>query len=249
MSGLRFLCLGVGDAFSSRWYSSSLAIECDGHWILVDCPHPIRKILREASSSAGLALDLDRITAVVQTHLHADHATGLEAYGFYYHFAFQRPGPILTHPDVARDLWDRHLAVTMGTILPSVGATPKLMRQEDYFAMTFLSEDAPTTFGPFSIECRRTIHHIPTFALRIRAGGRVLGCSADTAYDPDLISWLANADLIVHETNVGIHTPYERLAALPEDLRARMRLIHYPDDFDMKASTIEPLEQERLYEV
>ncbi|HSP80145.1 MAG TPA: ribonuclease Z, partial [Myxococcaceae bacterium] len=91
--------------------------------------------------------------------------------------------------------------------------------------------------------------HLPTTALRIRAGGRCLGYSADTAYDEALISWLAQADLVVHETNYGVHTPYEKLAALPSELRAKMRLIHYPDDFAFHTSSIEPLGQGRRYSV
>jgi ribonuclease BN (tRNA processing enzyme) len=87
------------------------------------------------------------------------------------------------------------------------------------------------------------MHSLPTTALRIRAGGRSLGYSADTSFDPTLIDWLAQADLVIHETNHGIHTPYEKLAELPADLRERMRLIHYPDDFDLKASAIVPLRQ------
>ena len=80
-------------------------------------------------------------------------------------------------------------------------------------------------------------------------GGRTLGYSADTAFDPGLIAWLAEADLFIHETNYGVHTPYASLAALPADLRARMRLIHYPDAFDLAHSTIEPLEERRVYPV
>ena len=67
--------------------------------------------------------------------------------------------------------------------------------------------------------------------------------------DEGLIDWLSEADLVVHETNHGVHTPYEKLAALPAELRARMRLIHYPDDFDTSASVIEPLAQGRRYNV
>ncbi len=40
----------------------------------------------------------------------------------------------------------------------------------------------------------------------------MLGFSADTAFDPTLIDWLAPADLIVHEATTlahhGLHTPY-----------------------------------------
>ena len=62
-----------------------------------------------------------------------------------------------------------------------------------------------------------------------------------------MIEWLAEADLVIHETNHGTHTPYSALAELPEALRAKMRLIHYPDDFDLEASVIEPLTQGRRY--
>ena len=117
------------------------------------------------------------------------------------------------------------------------------------FEVRLLADDAPTEFGPFAIECRPTRHSIPTRALRIRAGGRCLGLSADTAFDPALIDWLAEADLIVHETGHGPHTPYEKLAELPARLRAKMRLIHYPDDFDAAASLIEPLVPGRSYAV
>ena len=57
------------------------------------------------------------------------------------------------------------------------------------------------------------------------------------------------AALIVHETNYGVHTPYEKLAALPARVRQKMRLIHYPDDFDVAASSLEVLEQGRCYRV
>jgi ribonuclease BN (tRNA processing enzyme) len=246
---MRFVCLGVGDAFSARWYSSCLAVECDGIRLLLDCPHPIRKILREAGQSCGIPLDVDRFAAVALTHLHADHASGLEGWGFFWHFALKRPAVILTHPLVAEALWDRHLAESMGSLLTSASGPPRTMGLADYFDVRPLAGDAPTAFGPFAIECRRTVHHIPTFALRIRAGGRCLGLSSDTAFDPALIDWLSEADLIVHETNLGLHTPYESLAALSAELRAKMRLIHYPDDFDTAASRIEALQQGKLYEV
>lgn len=248
MSTLRFVCLGTGDAFSARWYSSSLAIDANGVWLLFDCPHPIRKILREAGESVGIPLDIDRFAAVALSHLHADHASGLEDWAFFSTFVLNRRAVVLTHPEVAGPLWG-HLAASMGTILSASDGQAVNRGRDDYFDIRPLDETAPVQFGPFSIECRRTLHHVPTFAMRIRAAGRCLGLSADTSYDPGLIDWLSTADLIVHETNVGIHTPYERLASLPADLRQKMRLTHYPDDFDTAESVIEPLEQGRLYAV
>ena len=115
---------------------------------------------------------------------------------------------------------------------------------DDYFEHVPLAWTGDTSIGPFRIRARRTIHHVPTSALLIEAGGRTLGYSSDTAFDPELIAFLAPADLIIHETNLGpAHTPYSALAALPAELRARMRLIHYQDRFDTAASTIAALRE------
>ena len=37
--------------------------------------------------------------------------------------------------------------------------------------------------------------------------------------------------------------------ALPESLRKKMLLIHYPDDFALEGRAIEPLQQGRIYDV
>lgn len=245
MLGLSLIALGVGDAFSARYYSSCVALGAQGAWLLIDCPHPIRKILSES----GRGLDLADLTAVALTHLHADHASGVEGYGYFSHFVLQRRARLLVHPAVAADLWTGHLAAGMGRLIGPGEAAPSPRALDDYFEVVPLCEQRAVEVGPFTIECRRTVHHVPTTALRIRADGRALGYSADTAFDPALIAWLAEADLVVHETNHGVHTPYEKLAALPAPLRAKMRLIHYPDDFDPGASVIEPLRQGARYQV
>lgn len=246
---MRVLMLGVGDAFSALHYSTCFAVEAEGEWLLVDCPHPIRKILRESSAPAGLSLDVADLGGVVITHLHADHSSGLEGLGYFAHFVLGRRLPLLAHPLVLKRLWDGHLAAGMERLLPAADAPPRDMTLDDYFDVRPLSTEAPRSLGPFRIECRPTIHHIPTTALRIRAGAACLGHSADTAFDPSLIEWLADADVFLHETNYGIHTPYADLASLPSALRARMRLVHYPDDFDVAGSEIAALTEGDLLEL
>jgi ribonuclease BN (tRNA processing enzyme) len=276
VSGLDFIPLGVGDAFSRLYYSSCLALQAEGSWLLVDCPHPIRKMMHEAGTAAGVRLDIERFETVVLTHLHADHVSGLEGYAYFSYFHLGRRASVHAHPRVLEHLWPGHLVAGMGglmdtaTAVPAAGAAtpgaasgtgpggggqaaPRARRFEDYFAPGLLDLAGPTAIGPFSIECRLTTHHIPTTALRIRAGDRALAYSADTAYDPALVAWLAEADLVLHETGRGVHTPHEQLAELPADLRRRMRLIHYPDDLTAelagRTTAIERLQQGRRYQV
>jgi ribonuclease BN (tRNA processing enzyme) len=255
MSTVQLIPMGVGEAFSARHYTSCLALGVDDHWLLIDCPHPLRKMLHEGSIAAGLAkpLDIDQFTAAAVTHLHADHCCGLEDFGYYSVIALGRRAKLLMHPEASARLWDGLLAAGMEMVQAKPDAPPARMNLADYFELIDLDTNRPIECGPFAIECRRTIHAVPTFALRITAGGRVLGFSADTGYDPGLIEWLSAADLIVHEatsmTHSGVHTPYEKLAALPESLRAKMRLTHLPDDFDAESSVIEPLREGRIYRV
>lgn len=248
---LRALPLGVGDAFSNRSYSSAVAVETGGRWLLFDCPHPIRKMMREASLAAALdpPLDIGSLDGVILSHLHADHGSGLEGLAYFARFLLGKKATLLIHPDVLADLWDGHLRAGMQNLKLTPHGDPIQLALADYFDIKLLDFKEPVEVGPFRVEARPTVHHIPTTAVRIHGGGRTLGLSADTYFDQPLIDWLAESDLFFHETNHGIHTPYEMLAALPEEIRKKMRLIHYPDDFDTKASVIESLEQGRLYEV
>jgi ribonuclease BN (tRNA processing enzyme) len=247
---LRLLPLGVGDAFASKHYSFSLALEADGKWLLIDCPHPIQKMIREAEAKAQAGFSADKIIAVALTHLHADHCSGLEGFAYFEHFVMQKKTRLVIHPAVEERLWDGHLAAGMECLLPKVGDPHVHKSFRDWFdEPVHLDETKPITVGPFTIECRRTIHHIPTTALRISAGGRSIGISADTAFDESLIEWLAKADLVVHETNFGVHTPYEKLAALPEALRKKMRLVHYSDLFEPVKSIIPVLHEGKIVAV
>ena len=240
---MNLLALGVGDAFSARYWSTCAVVESDGRRLLVDCPHPIRRVL------AGGGLDVADLDAVVITHCHADHCSGLEGLLFFARFVLGRKVTLAAHPEVLADLWGGHLRAGMHRLICADDHHPEDLALEDYAHLVPLDERHPVEVGGFRVSCRRTIHHVPTFALRIAGGGRTLGWSADTAFDEGLVGWLAEADRLVHETNLGAHTPYERLLALPEEVRRRMWLVHYPDAFDPDASAIPCLREARRYPI
>lgn len=246
--GLELLPLGIGDAFSTKHYSTCLALRCDGRWLLIDCPHPIRKMVREAAESAGVTVHARDVEAVALTHLHADHASGVEGYGFWFRYVLGQRGRIAAHPAVSKRLWDGHLAGGMEWTKTADGRLEPA-RFEDFFELIPLDDQAAVRVGPFSIECRRTRHVVPTTAFRIDAGGRTVSFSADTEYDLALVEWLAAADLVIHETGPGIHTPLEKLAALPDPVRRKMRLVHFRDRDELLSANVEPLEQGRLYAI
>src|SRR5437764_618156 len=67
-SDVRVIPLGVGSAFTALHYTTCVALGAGDDWVLIDCPHPIRKMLREGSHAAGLPMDLDRVLGVALSH-------------------------------------------------------------------------------------------------------------------------------------------------------------------------------------
>ena len=247
MSRFEVVVLGVGDTFSEVNYGASLLLQCEGVSVAIDCPDMYRSVLRSATESSGRTLSLSDIDHVLITHVHGDHMNGLEGVAFFKHFVDGKRVNLITSPEVRACLWDERLRASMSTLWD--GQRFRSMTFDSYFEHTPLSWVDVLALGPFQIRARRTIHHVPTSALLIEAAGRKIGYSSDTAFDPELIAFLEPADLIIHETNFGpAHTPYDALAQLPSELRAKMRLIHYPDIFDTQSSNIAVLREGQVLE-
>jgi ribonuclease BN (tRNA processing enzyme) len=238
--------VGVGDAFTARYYNACLLLEAEGTRVLVDAPPALARALRDLGEApSSLPVRLDDIDHVIITHLHGDHVGGLEQLLFYRRFVTGRKVTLHAIPEVLAGLWDTRLRGGMEQLIePAPDAADARARfvtrsltLDDYADVRPLYPGGGDV-GPFRVTWRPTIHHIPTSAVTLSLGGRSLGYSADTAFDPELIAWLAESDLFFHETNLGVHTPLASLIALPAALRERMRLIHYPDFHDVASSPI-----------
>ena len=236
------LVLGVGDAFSVRHLPTSFVLACDGHRLAIDCPDRYRAVLADACKRAGQAIEFAGIDDFLITHLHGDHVNGLEGAAFYRKFVEGRRIRLHTSAEVREVIWEQRLRASMGQLLE--GDTVQSMAFEDYFDYRELRREEPNCIGPFRVWTRPTIHHVPTTALHIEAEGRTLGYSCDGVLDDGQLAFLSRADVILHETNLGpSHTPLAALVGLPEAIRSRVRLVHYPDHLDLSGSGIPALQE------
>ena len=247
---MRVLVLGIGDAFTQRHFGSSAIVHGPKGYVLLDCPDLIHRAIREATAGPGWKVDASDIDDIVLTHLHGDHCNGLESLGFARRILRERDGScprprIHTSRPASDRLWQR-----LAPAMDAAGSANPPRTLPDYFDVQVLDPEDSTEIAGLSVRCRFTKHPIPTIGLLISDEHSTLGWSSDTPFEPAHIEWLSQADVIVHESNLGQpHTPIASLNALPDELRAKIRLIHLPDDFDASITDMKPLRQGEVLEL
>ncbi len=240
--------LGVGNAFTRVFYNSSLLVVAGGRVVLIDCPSPLRRVLHEASKKSGIDIELEHIDHAILTHLHADHAGGLEEFAYYKQYIAKQSRPHLyLLEELIGPLWENRLKAAMGGTEsdPKSLATWFQAHRWTEGQRFRLAESDPD----LEFEVRRTRHSVPCIGLKIHYGMYTFGYSGDTEFDQDHIDFLSGCDFIVHEAGgPRNHTALSELQSLPKETRAKMALIHVPDDFRYFESDMPVLSEGAVYE-
>lgn len=198
--------------------------------------------------STDLVVDPGSIHDILLTHLHGDHAGGIETMAFYRKYMAPesgRPG-LWAAPAVMDRMWER-LAPSMDG--RQFGDSPTTSLRE-FFDIGLLSVEQAVEVGDFQIRSRWTRHSVPTVGLLISDGETTLGWSGDCEFEPAHVDWLSEADLIIHECGQAAkHARLKELAKLPAGIQGKMKLIHVPDSADFSASPMERLSDGDLLEI
>lgn len=239
--------LGVGNAFSARRYNTSFLIRSHRLY-LVDGPQALFRILWERE------VEPEEIDAVVVTHVHGDHTSGLETLLLWKRYVQKHRLDLYTSRRVYKELEERFFPRFQETFSDDYTQIVST-RLEDYANFVELKENVPNPLdGELAVEIRHNWHPTPTLGLKFISGEGSIGIGGDTCYRPSLLdrllelgqldraryeklagTWLWESDLIYHEANRREPTPHtlERdLLALPPQVRRKVRLVHLPDDFE-----------------
>lgn len=190
---MRLTVLGSGAACPNGGQNSSgYLVEADpsdsgGRRILLDCGHGIASALLAERPDA----DIDDIFI---SHMHADHFIDVLAL----RFRFTRDMHGLPESDRRVTL---HLPPggreRLAKILDAVTFPA------DFCSNTFRVEEyAPGTsyeLGGASVTAAPALHYIPSFALRVEAGGSTLAYSGDTAPSPAVTDLARDVDMFICE--------------------------------------------------
>ena len=238
---MKLIFLGSGSAFTintGNYHSNMLLVDDNDAKLLIDCGSDARLSLAE------LGYSYKDIQDVYISHLHADHAGGLEWLGFtsYFDPTCNRPN-LYIHHSLRAPLWNKVLSGGMTSLQGSIADLTT------YFKVHLINDNEEFMWNKFTLQTVQTVHVmsgfriLPSFGLIFNANGTKVFITTDTQFAPtqirDFYSW---ADIIFQDCETtkiasGVHAHYTELVTLAPEIRHKMWLYHYnPGDLpDAKA--------------
>ncbi len=222
--------LGVGTPFTVQHVTTSFVLSFDDfeHNLLVEVPDRFLSVL----DRYGNGIEPETIEDVYISHIHGDHVNGLEGLGFWNRFVNQRKTRVVMGEEVV-PLFRQRFAGPMNPC-GYLRGRPGTVDLDYYFEITPVKERKTVVLKvrdkPVKVEVMKTLHCTPTYAIKVEYKGKKIGYSSDTLFSSELIRFLEDCDMIIHEIgNNPAHTSVEDLANLPETVLSKVYGIHYPD--------------------
>lgn len=230
---MKLLFLGTASGLSEdqkNYHSNMILISDADEKLLIDCGTDIRFSLAHAN------FNFNDVNTLYISHLHADHAGGLEWLGFNRRFNSQKCKPTLVaHHSLVKPLWNQCLAGGMDTL------TPGKATLYSYFEVNALADEQVFSWGGAEITLVKTIHMIannrvkPSHGLLIKYKGNHFFLTTDTQFhEKMLMPYYLRSKLIFHDCETaaapsGVHAHFDQLAKLSPEIKAKMWLYHYND--------------------
>lgn len=245
---LEVFFLGVGSAFAKTLFQTNLIIVKGKEHVVVDFGMTAPRALDELAR-----LDITDLNTFLVTHSHADHIGGLECAGLMNRFVGQpfmqkRKLRMVITEAYQQILWDRSLRGGMEWNEENI-VEQRPLAFADFFTTirpTWKKQQPREVYevqiGDLQIEIFRT-KHVPDTAPDWQASFPSVGLylddrvfiSMDTRFDPELIDeYAGRSEMMFHDCQFfkgGVHASLEELKTLPEEIKQKMHLMHYGDNW------------------
>ncbi len=229
---MRLIFLGTGAAFvtdPNNYHSNLLLESADGKLLLIDCGGDARRSLH------AIGLNHQNITDVYISHLHADHAGGLEWLAFSRKFdenCLAKP-KLYIHENLVSSLWEHSLSGG----LTSLSDEPSTLQA--YFEVHSIAEGHIFSWQgiPFQLLKNKHIYshfaEMPSYGLFFPIADQCLLLTTDAQFQLNHFApYYQKADIIFQDCETstkrsGVHAHYQDLKTLDAKIKAKMWLYHY----------------------
>jgi ribonuclease BN (tRNA processing enzyme) len=228
---MELIFLGSGSAFTldaDNFQSNMLLINQQGGKLLIDCGTDIRFSL----SAAGLSYR--DITDIYISHLHSDHAGGLEYMGFSTKFdpGCEKPNLYLSK-ELSNPLWNNTLSGGMSSLEGEIADL------DTYFNLVTVDRDQHFIWAGVQFQLIKVVHVnngyfvMPSYGLFFEITGVKVFLTTDTQVCLNHVeSFYHQANIIFQDCETAqfpshIHSHYQDLLKLPLPIRQKMWLYHH----------------------
>ena len=239
---LRVVFIGVGSAFSKRHRQSNMLIIQNDHHILIDCGTQGPLALND------IGLNVLKVRCYLPTHSHADHVGGMEEVAL-----MSRYTPNMSKPKmiILRDyqdlLWSKTLSGGAEFCEANQGRSLQITDFFEILRPKTIEVDGRKFWvyqhGPIELMIMRT-RHFPDTAVSVDESqwccgiyvNRRVWISGDTMFDQEYpLRFSKEAEVMFHDCQLfygGVHSSYHELMTLPDEVRAKIMLYHFGDNWN-----------------
>lgn len=210
--------LGTGNGFVPGLMDSNALLEENGCRTLIDCGTTAWESLEI------LGISREAIDTIFITHIHFDHAGGLESIALYSKYVSHKKVKLIVPAPIRAALWDSYL--TGGLTNPDCNCL------EDYFDVVSPAEgEGFDLCGGVEAKWFSTRHIDGKFSCGLFFGGRI-AYTSDMIQDLPLMTSLVEqgAEIIFHDCQMKdafVHCSYEKILAYPQEILDKLCLIHH----------------------
>lgn len=181
---VRIIFLGVGGWVSEPFLGlTSFIIESENNRrILIDAGEGTYKSLRQCG------YDINDIDLMVLTHRHGDHVLGVPTLVLMAVHKYGKNIEIMSTKDVIKSI-EKLLEIT--------GINYLLNRVK----FIEVKSDDIIHYHQFAISFLNALHTIPSISIKVEVSGKCIVYSGDTKYNPKLIEFARNCNVLIHEVS------------------------------------------------
>lgn len=173
---------------------SGYLVEHESQRLLLECGHGVVSVLRTVQP-------LSKLSAILVSHMHADHFFDLVPLAYGYLFGDLAAVPLYLPPGGID---------TLERLQQAIGLSSRFFA--DRFELQEFDPDQTLLLDGLSLTFAPTVHYVPAWAIRISQGsdgGKVLAYTSDTAWSDDVIKLLDDASLAIVEAAVEEYDPQD----------------------------------------
>lgn len=238
---MEVIFLGVGSAFSKKNYNTNMLLYSNNTNLLIDCGYTAGMSLHK------LGMSFKDINNIIITHIHGDHCGGLEEAAFTCKYVHNKKINLFIPAQIWDELWTNTLK---GSLMQNDGQKLEL---SDYFNIYIIKDYVNIDGIEVNLIPSNHMAGKKCYSLIIN---KKLFYSSDTKFNEELLLKLPKViEYIFHDCQLfdgGVHSSFNELLTLPIEIRQKIYLMHYGDNFEdfyPEEYNMRFLKQHNIYEL